>query len=128
MANLGLTSKAQQRSHDRARNDFNQLIKVGRMQPVPVTGLQTHSGIKTRGAQVKFQVTSLQGVESFVLLRNFSRDHGSAQQIHVWSAKALQTTPQIYPLNLLYMDADPQISGQKAYYWIKVVPVSNKTT
>lgn len=128
MAKAGWTSKAQQRTHDRARNDFDHLVKVGRMQPVPVTGLQANSGIKTRGAAVSFRVTSLQGVESFVLLRNFSRDPGSAQQIHVWSAKALQTTPQIYPLNLLHMDADPQIAGQKAYYWIKVVPVSNKTT
>lgn len=124
----GWSSKSQQRQIDSLKNSINQVVKVGRMQPVPLTGLQAFSNLKTRGAQVSFQVTSLQGVDSFVLMRNFSRDPGSAQIMHVWTAASLKTTPQTYPLNLQYTDADPAIAGQKAYYWIKAVPLSNKTT
>jgi hypothetical protein len=128
MAKAGFSSPAQQRLADSVNNKLNILVKQGRMQPVPLTGLQASSDIMTRGAQVSFQVTSLQGVDSFVLLRNFSRDPGSAQQIHVWSAAALVSTPQTYPLNLQYMDADPAIAGKVAYYWVKAVPASNATT
>jgi hypothetical protein len=124
---LGLT-RPQQRASDSIRNDLNQLLKVGRMAAVPIGGLRADSDLKTRGAQVTFQITSLQGVDSFVLLRNFSRDPGAAKQIHVWSAKSLKSTPQTYPINLQHTDADPAIAGQKAYYWIKAVPASDATT
>jgi Hint-domain len=124
----GWGNKTQQRTADSVRNNLAQVIKVGRMRPVPLTGFQATSSLMTRGAQIGFQVTSLQGVDSFVLLRNFSSDPGSAQQIHVWPAASLQATPQTYPINLQYTDADPSIAGQKAYYWIKAVPVSNQTT
>jgi len=127
MARAGWGSKTQQRKIDVVENNLRQVVQVGRMLPVPLTGLTASSGILTRGAQVGFKVTSLQGVDSFVLLRNFSRDPGSAQIIHTWPASTLVATPQRFPLNLQYMDADPAIAGQKAYYWVKAVPVSNQT-
>lgn len=128
MGKAGWSSKGQQRVADTINSKLNILVRQGRMQPVPLTGLRATSDIKTRGAQVSFQVTSLQGIDSFVLMRNFSRDPGSAQQIHVWSAAALVSTPQTYPLNLQYTDADPAIAGKVAFYWVKAVPASNATT
>ena len=128
MPKQGWLSKNQQRTVDNIRNTQNQLIKQGRMEPVPITNLAASSNLKTRGAQVGFLVTSLQGIDQIVLLRGYSRDLGSAQQLHVWSAAALKQTPQTYPIRLQHTDADPANSGQKCYYWIKVVPHSNATT
>lgn len=123
----GWSNKGQQRQIGVIENKLNQVVKVGRMAPVPISDLSAQSDLKTRGAQVSFQVLSLEGIDSFVLMRNFSRDQGSAQQIHVWPVTSLKATPQTFPLNLQHTDADPAIAGQKSYYWLKAVPVSNKT-
>lgn len=127
MARVGWTGKTQQQLADKNRNQLNKLVQVGRMVPVPISNLAASSALKTRGSQVSFQVVSLQAVDSFVLLRNFSADIGSAQAIHTWPAASLKSTPQSYPLSLLYMDADPSIAGQKAYYWVRAIPASNAT-
>lgn len=121
-------NRNQQRTVSRIQHSLDQVIQVGRMVPVPVANLAATSALMTRGAQVSFLVTSLQGIDHLVLLRNFSRDPGSAKQIHVWPAASLASTPQTYPINLQHTDADPAIAGQKAYYWVKAVPVSNTTT
>lgn len=123
----GWSNKGQQRQIGVIENKLNQVVKVGRMAPVPISDLSAQSDLKTRGAQVSFQVLSLEGIDSFVLMRNFSRDQGSSQQIHVWPVTSLKATPQTFPLNLQHTDADPAIAGQKSYYWLKAVPVSNKT-
>ena len=123
----GWDSKGQQRQSERVTSTLKRLERVGRMHPVPVSNLKASSDIKTRGAQVHFEVRSLEGVDSFVLMRNFSRDPGSADIIHTWPAVSLKATPQRFPLALHYADADPAIAGQVAYYWIKAVPVSTRT-
>lgn len=124
----GWASKQQQRTVDTVQNNLRQAIKVGRMAPVPLGNLAATSDLKTRGAQVGCHITSLEGVDSFVLMRNFSRDPGSAQVIHVWTAKSLATTPQTYPIALQHTDADPAIAGKKVYYWVKAIPLSTRTT
>jgi hypothetical protein len=120
-------NKSQARQISAIDNKLNQVVKVGRIATVPISDLSAQSDLKTRGAQLSFQVLSLEGIDSFVLMRNFSRDPGSAQQIHVWPVNSLKATPQTFPLNLQHTDADPAIAGQKSYYWLKAVPVSNKT-
>jgi hypothetical protein len=120
-------NKSQARQINAIDNKLSQVVKVGRIATVPISDLSAQSDLKTRGAQLSFQVLSLEGIDSFVLMRNFSRDPGSAQQIHVWPVNSLKTTPQTFPLNLQHTDADPAIAGQKSYYWLKAVPVSNKT-
>lgn len=127
MSRAGWSSKHQQRTVDSIQNSIKRLDQKGRMEPVPLTNLAAKADIKTRGAQVTFKVTSLQGVDSFVLMRNFSRDPGSAQAIHTWPAAALKNTPQTFPIALTYADADQTIAGKTAYYWIKVVPLSTRT-
>lgn len=100
---------------------------VGRMTTVPLGNLSAQADIKTRGATVSFLVNSLEGVDSFVLLRNFSPDIGSAQIISIWQRSTLLSTPQSFPIAVNYSDSDQSIAGQKAYYWVKAIPASNKT-
>lgn len=112
---------------DEAVDRLDRLDRRGRMLPVPITNLLATANIKTRGPQVSFRIASLQGIDSFVLLRNFSQDVGSAQIVAIWSRASLLTTPQIFPIVVSYSDSDQSIAGQKAYYWLKVVPASTKT-
>jgi hypothetical protein len=122
------TNKAQQSQIGKLQQSVAQVAQIGRMVSVPISNLTVGSDLQTRGAQISFNVLSLQAVDSFVLLRNFSADPGSAQAINSWTAASLASTPQVYPIAVQYADNDPSISQQIAYYWIKVVPVSNATS
>lgn len=113
---------------DEAIDRLDRLDRRGRMLPVPITNLLATANIKTRGPQVSFQIESLQGIDSFMLLRNLSQDLGSAQVVATWPRASLVATPQTFPLFISYADADQSIAGQKAYYWVKVVPASTKTS
>jgi hypothetical protein len=123
----GAFSKLQQSQSDKTRNALSRLDRVGRMLPVPIANFQALATQKTRGAQISFQVLSLAGVDSFVLMRNFSRDPGSAKAIHTWPAASLKQTPEVFPVEIHFADADEQTAGKVSYYWIKAVPVSDKT-
>lgn len=123
----GWDTKSQQRQQEGLSNAVQRLQKVGRMSPLPLSNLAARSDLKTRGAQVSFQVRSLEGIDSFVLMRNFSRDPGSAKVIKTWPATSLKTTPQSFPLALHHADADSDIAGKIAYYWLKAVPLSTRT-
>lgn len=127
MSRSGWSSKHQQRTIDGIQNSLKRLDQKGRTLPVSLTDFSATADIKTRGAQISFKVTSIQGIDSFVLIRNFSRDPGSAQAIHTWPVASLKATPQTFPILLTYADADQSIAGKIAYYWIKVVPVSTRT-
>ena len=121
-------NKSQQSQLSDLKKAVNQVVQVGRMKAVPVANLNVTSTLMTRGAQVSFNVLSLQAVDSFVLMRNFSQDPGSAQAIASFPAASLKSTPQVYPVAVHYADSDPAIAGQVATYWIKAVPVSNATS
>src|SRR5579871_5442977 len=120
-------NKGQQRQIDQIHNNLATVIKVGRMNPVPIGNLAAKSDLMTRGAQVTCQIVSLEGIDHFVLVRNFSRDPGSAQVIKVWTTDSLKATPQVLPVLLKHVDNDPAISGHIAYYWVKAVPASTRT-
>lgn len=120
-------NKGQQRTVTVIENKLAQLVKVGRVNPVPLGNLAAKSDIRTRGAQISFEVVSLEGIDHFVLMRNFSRDPGSAQIIKTWPVGSLKTTPQILPVALRHVDNDPAIGGKIAYYWVKAVPASGRT-
>lgn len=92
-----------------------------KLQPNTVTNLKAVSNGKA-SAQVSFEITSLTGVDSFVLLRNFSRDPGSAKRLNLWTAKSLLRNPLTLPLTVTYSDSDQAIAGQQVYYWIEVIP------
>lgn len=127
MSKTGWQSKGQARKIEILTTRSNLVTRVGRMQTAPVTNLQAKSNTKTKGAQVTFEVLSLQGIEMFVLLRNFSRDPGSAIVLHSWPRLSLLTTPEVFPLRVTYGDSDQALAGQKVFYWVKVVPASNRT-
>lgn len=127
MARSGWDSKQQQRQAEAQTGTLRRLERVGRMHPLPLTNILARSDLKTRGAQVSFEVRSLEGVDHVVLLRNFSRDPGSAKVLKVWPIAGLKTTPQRFPIALRHTDADPDVAGKTAYYWVKAVPVSTRT-
>lgn len=121
------SSKGAQAVLDQAVDRLDRLDRRGRMLPVPASNLLATADIKTRGAQISFQVASLEGIDSFVLLRNLSQDLGSAQVVAIWPRSSLLATPQKFPLTVSHSDSDQAIAGQKAYYWLKAIPASTKT-
>ncbi len=113
---------------DRLDNALNRLDRSGRMYPAPVTNLTITGDPRTRGVQVTFSILSLEGIDSFVLLRNFSRDPGSAKVMHVWTRNQMLTGKrQTFPIFATFADADPAIAGQVVYYWIKTVPARDRS-
>lgn len=123
----GWDTKQQQRQSEANSATLKRLERSGRMAPAPLSNLTVGSDLKTRGAQVSFHVQSIEGVDSFLLMRNSSRDPGGAQVLHTWPVSSIRKTPQTFPLALHHVDGDPAISGNQAYYWVKAVPVSTKT-
>lgn len=122
----GWNNPAQQKTiSDLVRVSGSQEVQ-GRMITTPITNLQAVPDATTNGAQVSFTVLSLLGISSFVLLRNFSRDPGSAKQLNVWTAQSM--LGRTLPTTITYTDADQSIAGQQVYYWIRVVPGSNPLT
>ena len=124
---LGLNRIATQKVND-LQAKVDKLSRVGRMANVPVGNLSATSYLKTRGAAISFLVNSLEGVDSFALLRNFSQDIGSAQIVAIWPRSSLLSTPQRFPVAVHFADSDSAIAGKVAYYWLKAIPASNKTT
>lgn len=123
----GWGSKGAQRQIDDVLDSVSRLERKGRMLAVPITNLTALADLKTRGAQLSFVVLSLLGIDSFVLLRSFSKDIGSAQIIQSWARSALLATPQTFPITVTYADADQSIAGSIVYYWVKVIPADTKT-
>lgn len=126
MSRIGLNRIAT-KTIDQLTSTLQHAVRVGRMNPVPIGNLSAQANVRTRGATVSFLVNSLEGVDSFVLLRNFSQDIGTAQIIAIWPRATLLSTPQAFPVRVNYADADQSIGGRIAYYWVKAIPASNKT-
>lgn len=126
MSRIGLNRIATN-TIDQLNSTLQRTARVGRMTPVPIGNLSAQANVRTRGATVSFLVNSLEGVDSFVLLRNFSQDIGTAQIIAIWPRATLLSTPQAFPVRVNYADADQSIGGRIAYYWVKAIPASNKT-
>jgi hypothetical protein len=91
-----------------------------------VTNLQVTFNAQTKAAEVTFLITSLLGLARIQLLRNLSRDPGSARVMQEWSYESLNSGPgQTFPISAAYTDGDQAIIGQKANYWLKIVPASD---
>lgn len=94
-----------------------------------VTNLQATFNAQTKAADITFLITSLIGMASIQLLRNLSRDPGSARMLQEWTYESLFTgTGQTFPIPAAYTDSDQLIIGQQANYWLKIVPASDPET
>jgi hypothetical protein len=114
----------QQRFADDTQRRLDKVDRKGRMRSHVVTDLEVTYDAKTNSAQIDFAIASLEGLDSIILLRNFSRDPGSAKTLNAWSRDSLNALDSnLYGFS--YSDADPALLGQKAYYWVRVVPQSS---
>lgn len=73
------------------------------------------------GAQVTFQAYQSQGIDRIEVLRNTSRDIGSAAVLQTYPANQLQLGRPIQT-----SDAAPFNTGSTLYYWLRAVPVQSK--
>jgi hypothetical protein len=84
-----------------------------------ITGFQAARNA-AGGARVTFVVKALKNVHSVALLRNISKDPGSAKIISTWPEEVLEPTAG----NVLYVDADSTLAQFDVYYWLRVFPRS----
>jgi hypothetical protein len=124
MARLGWRNKGQQSRFDEIDNQVALLARRGRLQPRPATNLQASFDAHSKGAQISFEILSLQGIESFVVLRNFSRDIGAAKVLTTIGAKVFRGLRKL-PATITTPDTDQSIAGKKVYYWVRVIPVND---
>lgn len=111
-------------------NQVEQRFRRGRISlATQVTNFQVTFNAQTMAADISFKITSLLGLSRIQLLRNLSRDPGSAQVMQEWSYESLNSGPgQAFPIAAAFSDGDQSIIGQTANYWLKIVPASDPET
>jgi hypothetical protein len=123
----GTANKAQQQLADDTNRRLNKLDHRGKMPARPViTNLTATQNSTTYVCQVRFTVTSLQGLDSVVLIRCATRDPGSAKIMGTWGSSSLPQFKQnnLYPIS--FADSDPALNGVAvAYYWVRVQPAAD---
>jgi hypothetical protein len=124
---LGLVNRAQQQFVDDTQRRLNKLDHRGRGPAhAVITNLTATQDSTTYICQVRFTVTSLQGLDSVVLVRCATRDPGAAKIMATWGRAALPQFQQnnLYPIN--FTDSDPALtSATPAYYWVRVQPTAD---
>ncbi len=121
-----------QLGEERIVRDFEdrleRLEKRGRMDSHPVGEFVVVPAAGGLGAQISFVLRVSRGVSQILLLRNFSLDVGPSTSLRTGSAIAIQTyDARAIGVNktTTYTDSDPALAGKTAYYWLKVVPISD---
>ncbi|HLW79108.1 MAG TPA: Hint domain-containing protein [Terriglobia bacterium] len=120
-----MTIQLEQRALALLQTKMRQLYPKGRLLPASISKFTVARDPKTRGAQVSFSVTTLQGIGAIALLRNTARDPGTAKQLQLWTRQMLKRTPQRFPFPCTYADADQAIVGQTVYYWLRIQPAND---
>ena len=120
----GWRDPAPARLLDDYEDRLDRIDQRGTPKPETFSDFMVTIDTRTWGAQIAVQMWSLHGLDSIVILRNFSRDPGSTTVIHSWACSALRQTPEVFPIKLTYADGDGALAGNVAYYWIKGVPAA----
>ncbi len=83
----------------------------------PIENFTVSASATTDGAQIAFDLAVIAGISMVQVLRNFSRDRGSAKVLASWTAQqvGLRRT-------MSFSDSDPELAGKTAYYWIEAIP------
>jgi hypothetical protein len=89
----------------------------------PVSKFLATTGAANTGPQITLRIAITKGVQSIQLLRNVSRDPGSAKiltsyQVAPPAAGAVQINK-----DTTYHDSDPSIFGRTVYYFLRIVPL-----
>jgi hypothetical protein len=128
MSRLGLLNKAQQQLVDNTQRRLNRVDRPGHLAHLTVTNLIASQNATTFICQVRFVVTSLQGLDSVVLIRSATRDPGAAKILSTWGKDALPALEQnnLYPV--AFSDSDPALANVNgiAYYWVRVQPTADQ--
>jgi hypothetical protein len=119
----GWDNRQQAQRIDDVEQQIDYINPRGKLASETVTNLKAIFSTASNCAQITFAVVSLLGLDSLVLLRNTTRDPGTAQTLQSWGRTSLNAMGS-QPI-VSYSDADPAIVGKVAYYWVKVVPVTN---
>lgn len=89
----------------------------------PVSRFFATTGAANTGAQITFRVVFTKGVQGVQILRNVSKDPGSAKLLQSY-ATAPEATGELQPgRDITYHDSDPSTFGHTVYYFLKVVPL-----
>jgi hypothetical protein len=89
----------------------------------PVLRFYTTTGAANTGAQVIFRVAFTKGVQGIQILRNVSKDYGSAKLLQTYPM-APQATGAVQPgRDISYHDSDPSTFGKTVNYFLKVLPL-----
>jgi len=80
---------------------------------------QVVAGAPGQGVQLSFRLMASVGLDSIIVLRNFSLDPGSADQVKIFAAGGLRNG-----CLLTHSDQDPRLSSLIAYYWLKLIPLN----
>lgn len=90
--------------------------------PLSVANLTAKAGTSAGIIQLSFLVLRIRGVKNIQLLRNLSRDQGTAATLNTWAAAIWDTKPPtVFPLTASYSDSGVPV-GTTAYFWLRVVP------
>lgn len=89
----------------------------------PVSRFFGTTGAANTGAQITFRVAFTKGVQGIQILRNVSKDPGSAKLLQSYAMQP-QATGEVQPgRDISYHDSDPSTFGHTVYYFLKVVPL-----
>jgi hypothetical protein len=87
----------------------------------PVQTFNAQAVTPATGGQVTFQAFQTQGIDRIEVLRNISRDIGSATLLQTYPTNQLQLNRPIQT-----NDPAPFPTGTVLYYWLRAVPVHTK--
>lgn len=121
----GWTNRFQMLESDDQNAQLARLRHRGGILQAAVSNFVLAMDAASHGVQASFSIWTLQGISSFCLLRNTTRDPGTAKVVFNATRDTLITTPQTFPINETVTDADTAIAGQPVYYWIKIVPAAD---
>jgi hypothetical protein len=80
---------------------------------------QVVAGAAGVGVQMSFRLMRSRGLESIIIVRNFSLDQRSADQVKVFPVSGLRSG-----CLLTHSDQDSRLSTQVGYYWLKLIPLN----
>lgn len=89
----------------------------------PITRFYATTGAANTGPQIIFRVAFTKGIQNIQILRNVSKDPGSAKLLQTLTM-APEATGAVQPgRDISFHDSDPATFGKTMQYFIKIVPL-----
>lgn len=97
--------------------------KRGQFFESPIARFFATTGAANTGPQLTFRAVFSKGIQSIQLLRNVSRDPGSAKLLQSYPMAPIATGNAQINRDITYKDTDASVFGKTVYYFLKVVPL-----